>query len=233
MYIYLVTNKITGKQYVGQTIRTVEERWKDHCRVKDDNYFHRAIRKYGKENFEIEIIDTANNANELDQKEIYWIEHLRTLVPHGYNTKPGGNVAMRGRLGGYNPKSKLIYQFRLNGGMVGGYWGVSEAERTTGISSTMILRCLHSERTLLAGGYIWMYAKDFTPERVAKKVDTYKRNRYEAVLCVETGEKFDSMTEAAKKHGTYPCSISACCSGKLKTTAGYHWQKITGGGTST
>ena len=54
-YIYKITNLVNGKSYVGQTIRTIEERWKQHIKDskgnKDDFYLHRAIRKYGKENF--------------------------------------------------------------------------------------------------------------------------------------------------------------------------------------
>jgi group I intron endonuclease len=54
MKIYVVTNKINGKQYVGQTVRDLGDRLKRHFNdaEKGDNlYFHRAILKYGKENF--------------------------------------------------------------------------------------------------------------------------------------------------------------------------------------
>ena len=226
MVVYLVTNKVNGKQYVGQTIRPLLERWRDHCRLDKGNYFHRAIQKYGSDNFEIRVIDTATSGEELDEKEIYWIKKLDTLVPHGYNIKPGGNVGMRGRFGGLSPRSQLIYQFTLNGGMVNGYWGSSEASRITGISEDCIRRSLQRDGRALAGGFMWMYANEFTPQKCAEKIDNYRGQKRSSVLCVETGETFESMTDAAIKYGTYPCSISACCSGKLKTTAGYHWKKI-------
>ena len=225
MVIYLVTNKINGKRYVGQTVRTLNERWKDHCRVKDDNYFHRAIHKYGKENFTIEVIDSATTLDELDEKEIYWIHKLNTIFPKGYNLKEGGNVSMRGRLGVNNPKSRLIYQFRLDGSMVNGYYGVPDAERKTNISRSAILRNLKYGKPL-AGGCVWVYGDTFSPEELVKKIDSYKGNRWKSVVCIETGEKFKNMTEAAKKYNTYPHSISACCSGKLKTTGGFHWRCV-------
>lgn len=230
MVVYLVTNRVNDKQYVGQTIRPLQDRWRDHCRVKDDNYFHRAIRKYGAENFTVEIIDTAETLEELDRKEMYWISKLGTLCPHGYNIMAGGSVAMRGLRGMYNPKSKLIYQFRLDGSMVNGYWGASDAERLTGIGRTIISRSLKSKKPSLAGGYLWVFATEFTPDGVADKVDRYigKRWKWKPVLCVETGEIFQNMTEAAKKYNTYPNSISSCCSGKLKTTGGYHWKYYEG-----
>ena len=226
MVIYLVTNKINNKQYVGQTCRSVEERWRDHCRSKENNYFHRALRKHGVENFEVRVIDTAESHEELDEKEIAWIQNLGTMAPRGYNSKPGGNVSMRGCYGALNRKSKLIYQFTLKGEMINGYWGASEASRITGISDTLIYRSLKGDGSTLGGGFVWMYADGFTPQKCAEKIDRYRGNKHSEVLCVETGERFRSMTEAAKKYNTYPCSISACCSGKLRTTSGYHWMKI-------
>jgi group I intron endonuclease len=226
MVIYLVTNKLNGKQYVGQTIRPLSERWRDHCRLDKNNYFHRAIQKYGAENFDIQVIDSAESENELDEKEIFWIQKLATMFPDGYNIKPGGNVAMRGLHGCFNPKTRLIYQITLNGEMVNEYWGAVEASENTGISEGSIYRSLKSDGRCLGGGYMWIYANEFTPQKSAEKIDRYRGQKRSAVLCVETGEQFESMTEAAEKYGTYPCSISACCAGKLKTTGGYHWKKI-------
>lgn len=226
MVIYLVTNKINGKQYVGQTIRPLAERWRDHCRLDNENYFHRAIHKYGRENFDIKVIDTAENEAELDRKEIAWIKKLDTMVPNGYNLKPGGNVAMRGLYGGLNPKSRLIYQFTLNGEMINGYWGTSEANRITGISDTLIRNSLKANGNVLAGGFMWMYADEFTPQRCAEKIDNYRGQKRSGVECVETGEQFGSMTEAAEKYNLHPSSISACCAGRLHTTGGYHWKKL-------
>lgn len=225
MIVYLATNKINGKQYVGQTVRSLEERWRDHCRVVDENFFHRAIRKYGADNFSVKIIDAAETVEELDEKEMFWISKLNTLFPSGYNLREGGNVSGRGRSGMLNPKSRLIYQFRLDGSMVGAYYGAKEAARRTGMCHSAILRSLKRDRSL-AGGFIWMYADSFTPKTLAKVVDEYPGRRWKAVVCVETGERFKNMTEAAKAYGTTPGSISACCAGRLKTTAGKHWKTL-------
>lgn len=227
MVIYLATNKIDGKRYVGQTIRSLEDRWKDHCRVKDNNYFHRAIRKYGPENFSLEILDTAESEDELDRKEMFWIEKLDTKFPNGYNLRDGGNVSGRGRLGVYNTKSRLIYQFSLDGGLVNGYYGIGDAERRTGIRSSAIHRSLQ-HGNMLAGGCLWMYAEDFTPAVIAERIDSYAAKKWRAVVCVDSGETFRNMVEAAKKYNTFPNSICACCNGKLKTTAGKHWEYYKG-----
>jgi len=61
-----------------------------------DTHFARAIRKYGKNNFIIEIIDTAKNQKELTKKEQYWIQYYNS-IQNGYNetdaiSKCGGNT---------------------------------------------------------------------------------------------------------------------------------------------
>lgn len=88
--IYLITNKITGKQYVGQTIIKLKRRWQKHCYNNGCSALYSAIKKYGENNFYIDQIDSAKNLNELNCKEIYWIKKLNTLSPNGYNLRTGG-----------------------------------------------------------------------------------------------------------------------------------------------
>lgn len=96
MYIYKIENKINNKMYIGQTINKPENRWKRHQRIsqdvnsKDFSYIHSAISKYGVENFSFDVIDKANNKEELDAKEKKYISELNTLVPNGYNISSGG-----------------------------------------------------------------------------------------------------------------------------------------------
>ena len=100
MWIYKITNIQNNKVYIGQTIRPIKDRFNRH--INDalnniiDTHFARAIRKYGRENFQIEIIDTAQSQNELNEKERYWIQYYNS-VKEGYNetdaiSKCGGNT---------------------------------------------------------------------------------------------------------------------------------------------
>ena len=95
MIIYKVTNLINNKIYIGQTKHQLEYRKNQHLREtkskKDDMYFHRALLKYGFENFNWEQIDIANSLDELNQKEIYYIQLFNTTNrDFGYNRKLGG-----------------------------------------------------------------------------------------------------------------------------------------------
>lgn len=106
--IYLVTNKITGKEYVGQTVQTLDKRWQKHVddsksnAIASDQSLHSAMREYGIDNFYIDEIDSGITLIDLENKENFYIEKLNTLVPNGYNILLGGGS------GGSNKKPKEI-----------------------------------------------------------------------------------------------------------------------------
>lgn len=93
-FIYKITNKINGKNYIGQTKRTVEIRWKEHLREKDNAPIHKAIQKYGENNFFVTVLEECEN-HLLNEREIYWINYYDSYNGHkGYNaTKGGQNIA--------------------------------------------------------------------------------------------------------------------------------------------
>ena len=98
-YIYKITNIVNGKIYIGKTIRKAEERWRGHLyqafgKSQDrDSYVHRAMRKYGKENFKYEIIQEASNFL-LNDLERYWIQKY-DAVNNGYNMTLGGDGQLK------------------------------------------------------------------------------------------------------------------------------------------
>ena len=94
-YIYCITNLINSKKYIGQTVNSIQERWKDHCRAR--KYHKRknaplydAFDKYGIENFKIEELEYVNDNSKLSDREIYWIKELQTYGRNGYNATKGG-----------------------------------------------------------------------------------------------------------------------------------------------
>ena len=95
-FIYLITNKINNKKYVGQTKYTIEHRIKSHLdnieRGNPSNsLIDNAIKKYGIENFIIEKLEECSN-DLLDEREIFWIENKNSYVRNneGYNLTLGG-----------------------------------------------------------------------------------------------------------------------------------------------
>lgn len=90
MIIYKITNLINNKVYIGQTVQPLYKRWWRHCHNGKSSVIGSAIEKYGKDNFSIEVIDTATTLEELNDKEIFWINHYNSISPNGYNIAGGG-----------------------------------------------------------------------------------------------------------------------------------------------
>jgi group I intron endonuclease len=93
--IYVITNTVNGKQYVGQTRHAIEQRWRDHVWYAQKGNLTRplprAINKYGIKAFTIEQIDEAETLEDLNKREIHHIARLKTLSPNGYNLTSGGD----------------------------------------------------------------------------------------------------------------------------------------------
>jgi group I intron endonuclease len=93
MIIYKSTNNITGKIYIGQTTKSLEQRIKGHIKeskIDSNRPFMLSINEYGEDNFTFETIDSANNLDELNDKEVYWINFYNSVSPNGYNVTGGG-----------------------------------------------------------------------------------------------------------------------------------------------
>lgn len=98
MIIYKSRNKINGKIYIGQTIQNFDQYKSQHisCAEREvdkkagkTRSFYEAIRKYGKEKFEWEIIEQCDSKSELNKKEIFYIDKYNSYYD-GYNMTFGG-----------------------------------------------------------------------------------------------------------------------------------------------
>lgn len=86
--VYCILNKVNQKFYVGKTVKTIERRFNEHVnlsRKSDRTRLSKAIRKYGRDSFSIEIIDTA------DKEILHLIEmiYINEFSP-AYNMTGGG-----------------------------------------------------------------------------------------------------------------------------------------------
>lgn len=92
--IYKYTNKINDKVYIGKTKTTLSKRINHHrykVRKESTSHFHNALRKYGEENFLIEVLIECNN-DVLDQMEIKFIKEFNSNQrKYGYNLTLGGD----------------------------------------------------------------------------------------------------------------------------------------------
>lgn len=94
-FIYKITNRVNGKIYIGQTMKTVEGRFSEHIRTaknkgtKNVYALHHAIRKHGADAFTVETLGEYPE-DRLDEMEIYYIAKYNSFKPNGYNITEGG-----------------------------------------------------------------------------------------------------------------------------------------------
>jgi len=89
--IYLITNIVNDKKYVGQTRQQLNKRWSYHItesKTYSERPLYRAINKYGIDKFKIRILEECNE-DKLNEREIYWINFLDSYH-NGYNATTGG-----------------------------------------------------------------------------------------------------------------------------------------------
>ena len=92
--VYLITNNINGKFYVGVTCRGHQERFKEHildAMNGSSTALHQAIRKYGPSQFSICVLESDVPDNLVDEREMYYIKQYNTFSSNsGYNMTEGG-----------------------------------------------------------------------------------------------------------------------------------------------
>lgn len=114
--IYKITNKVNGKIYIGQSVNILD-RWNHHkscCNNEKcheyNSPFYRALRKYGVDNFNFDIIEECP-VEELDDKEIIYIQKYNSFIhigdSNGYNNTIGGNQGSRFRVKTDEEKLKI------------------------------------------------------------------------------------------------------------------------------
>lgn len=224
MFIYKLTNKINGKAYIGLTTNSLERRLIQHhydARHRVDRPLYRAMRKYGEDAFEAEIIDTASNLQELKEKEKFWIEYYNTYGANGngYNATHGGDVS---------PKSRVPYlQIDLfTGKIVEEFDSAIQCQEKLGPGA---LQGADQETYTQYTDYIIIKRRNvwgFTE----KQIKDYAFSLRPKVICQldKNGvliRRWKNSSEILEKHPDYTKScIFACLWGRRKTHKGYQWK---------
>ena len=223
--IYAIINTINGKIYVGQTRQKLKFRIWAH---KNHNEFclGRAIKKYGWKNFKIEILEECFNEDELNEREIFWIDKLNCKVPNGYNLTDGGegvtglifSEESRKLRSKNNPRKRSVRC--LDTGEI--FESAAEAARHFNILASTICSVCRG-KFIRSGGMKFEYLDQPLSEenrfREAKE-------KCKKVICVETGIIYPSIKEASRQTGTAKSLIANVCRGIKHTTGGYHWEFV-------
>lgn len=214
MWIYCITNKTTGKKYIGKTKRSVSIRWASHChdalKRKLDTHFARAIRQHGKNDFIVEVIEECIDFDHLSEREIFWIETMNTYHD-GYNSTKGGD------------------------GGLGIKWSEEAKKRQSKNRTGMKFSEQHKANLSKShkGKPSWNKAlakvdNPLTGRTRSKEIcirisqGKFKKVR-QLTLDGKSIAVFDSIKQAALALGIQSQNITKCCKGLRTKTGGYGW----------
>lgn len=206
-YIYQITNQINGKVYVGKTEHSIEKRFKEHCQdaLKERNEkrpLYAAMRKYGTENFQIELLEETDNPEE---RETFWIEQKRSFK-NGYNATLGGDG-----------KKYLDYDL-----IIATYKEVQNLKEVVKLTNA---KDTHYVSKILKNNNIEVTSSaEVNKNKFGKVVNQYK-------LDGTFLKSYSSAKEAAKALGKITDTsngasshITNVCKGKRKSAYGYIWK---------
>lgn len=185
--IYLVSNTQNNKVYIGATSQGSAKRFKQHVWKSESgsNYsFHKAIREFGTDVFEVKTLEYVNTIDEAKEREKYWIIQYRSTNPkYGYNGDCGGDIMFHTEEAkvkisaihkGKDMSSyyRAVLQYSKEGDFIQEYPSVTHACEFTKISRTSMLRALNKtlKTQSKVNPYVWFYKDEF--ETVPTKIDT-------------------------------------------------------------
>jgi group I intron endonuclease len=208
--IYRHTYTADGRSYIGQSIYSENNRTKGHLKSKDSTHFHRAIRKYGWENFKTDILHENIDPMYLDDWEMYYISMYETLGTKGFNMTAGGR-GIRGYRHTETHKNHL--SDKMSGTNNSFYGRVHTTETRNMISESRI-----GEKNPNFGKPHSEDHKKKISESHLKPVEQWSSDGKTYI------HTFESITLAANVIGKSPTGISQCLKGNQKTSGGFTWK---------
>lgn len=164
--IYLIQNNITKKVYVGQTTRSIEERFKEHCRKSSKcKKLVNSIMHYGKANFSTSVLKTVTGTDydsfiqELNYWEKYYI-HLYDSVKNGYNctdqiSYSNEYTSFKQSSSLAKSRSKVVYQYDLDGTFIKSWPSVMSAVKSFGKAKRHHITDVCNGRRKSSCGFLW------------------------------------------------------------------------------
>lgn len=240
--VYMVTNSVNGKRYIGITTRKFSKRINEHKydslsrKHSNKSYFHKAICKYGFNKFIFEVIEEIfdnnyeNLCNKLNDLEKYYIKYYNTYDKRfGYNLTLGGD-GVRGFV--MSDEQKKIVSKTHKGKKLSDEHKKKISDFMNSNKNPRRGKSMPNEvREKISKSHIGLMVGDKNPMYGKKRPDLSERNLNSGykILQIDTKAKnvikvWNSLREISRETGWNRSCISDCCNKKSKTSHGYIWE---------
>lgn len=200
VYCHILKND--GRQYFGITCQSILNRWRSNGNgYKTSLHFYRAIKKYGWDAFEHELIIDGLSKKNAEKMEKYLISKYKT-----YDDTKGFNIAKGGRSNsGFHQTEETRKRIseKLKGKTTWNKGKHLSEEHRSNISLANKGKCYLSHEQIMLNA----------------------KTKWKAVKCIETNIVYKNVHEAINKNNGNKHIIDVC-KGKRKTACGYHWQYV-------
>lgn len=204
--VYMHTNKLNNKKYIGITKNEPEKRWNKGSGYKKCPAFWNAILKYGWQSFEHTILYKGLTKNEASEKEIELIEKYNTTnARYGYNISKGGYGKYSFVLSDESKKKIALNNKGEKNPMFGKH---------------------HSEETKLKmrNKKLGTKVSKETREKQSQCRQRGDNGNAKSIICLDDNKRYNCIEDAAEYYSVSASKISAVCRGKRKHTGGYHFR---------
>ena len=213
--VYIYTNTINGKVYIGQTNRLLSQRaGKNGISYQSCPHFYAAIKKYGWDNFKSRILKENLSDKEADYWERYYIKEYDARNPEkGYNILDGGKglseetkkersqrFKEKWQNGEFDDKIiDKVYCVELNKEYVSAHAAGMELQ----IDSSSILKACRGIQKYCGAingtPLHWLFVKDITEDKINELKNRREVGVPQAIYCIELNQIFNSIFEASKQ----------------------------------
>ncbi len=231
--VYMHINKVNGKKYIGITSQDPERRWGSDGNKYQKSVFKNAIKKYGWDNFQHEVIFRSLSEEDAKYLERLFIKCFDTKIPNGYNMTDGGDGTV-----GLSPSEEVRTKMSVASKTKWedpAFRAKMTALRNDCNGAYQSEEFRNKISMLVSGEKNPNFNHKWTDEMKQSLREKQKNNpmyqnetnpNAKKIRCIETGEVFNCMKYAQerfelKSTGSFTAAIK-----KGKTAAGYHWEYV-------
>ena len=213
--VYIHTNKINGKKYIGLTKQEPEKRWANGKHYANSTYFKNAIEKYGWNNFEHQIYATNLTAEQASKLEIELIKKYNTTnIEYGYNLDSGGSYTTHSEITKDKIRNKITGIKRTE--------ETKEKLRQAATGNKNSLGYKHTEEAKQKNRDAHIGKTHVVSDETKQRIMLGHKTRKE-IICIELNKEFPFIGSAARFVNGSQGTISGVLCGTRKTAYGYHW----------